>query len=162
MFRQVFYISWYVVGTFTISEAYTSIYECKDTKSNFSFYVNIDNNSLHFENGDSLWVLDYNKTVNVKDKPNILVHIFKKDNIDFLVFQNKTNPIDIYLDDYKDNKLRYKYMCKLKSILKLKSKPTKDNKIPITWKIVKDCENILRKASKSVGVSKQKNETTLE
>jgi hypothetical protein len=65
-------------------------------------------------------------------------------NYEQLVYQSETNPIEIYVDDYKDNKLRYEYKCKLKDVLEDK------NGIPITWRSVKEKEKMLKEVAKPI------------
>ncbi len=117
--------------------AYTASYECKDRKDTYVLWVNIDQNSLHFRDSNKTFLFNYDETVNAKDKKNVLVHFFRQKNYHQSVYQAKTNPIEIYVDDYKDNKLRYEYECKLKHIIKDK------NGIPITWRTIQNKEKLL-------------------
>ena len=133
-----------LLGGTILSHAYTSSYECTDKKDKYVLWINIDQNSLHFRDSNKTFLFNYDKTVNAKDKDNVLIHIFTANNYEYLIYQSNTNPIQIYADDYKDNKLRYEYECKLKDVLEDK------NGIPITWRSIKDKEKMLKEVAKPV------------
>jgi hypothetical protein len=138
----------FVLGGIILSQAYTSSYKCIDRKDKYVLWINIDQNSLHFRDSNKSFLFNYDKTVPAKDKDNVLIHIFSANNYEQLTYQSKTNPFEVYIDDYKDNKLRYEYKCKLKYVLE------DENGIPITWRSIEDKEKILEEIAKPVPKSK--------
>jgi hypothetical protein len=110
---------------FTNLIAKTSVYKCVDMKDeSFEMYFNIDTDSLHYRK----FVFNYTSTV--KEKNNLLVHFFSHKNIHYTVTQEKNSPKMIYIDDFKNNKLRYQYKCFYTQMII----STGENEIPITWK----------------------------
>jgi len=139
-----------IIATTILAQAYTASYKCKDRKENYVLWVNIDQNSLHFRDSNKSFLFNYDETVDAKDKKNVLVHFFTHKNYHQSVYQSQTNPMKIYVDDYKDNKLRYEYECKLKHVIKDK------NGIPITWRMVQNKENLLEDIAKPSPSMKKK------
>lgn len=133
--RVLFFVFFLVVSAFS----YTASYKCIDRKDGYILWVNIDENSLHYGGGKHFAIFNYNKTV--KFKNNSLVHLFSKSNVHYTVHQAPSNPIDIYIDDYKDNKIRYEYKCKLGHVIE------NNSEIPVTWRAVDKNREFLKKIS---------------
>ncbi len=128
-----------LVGLTVNIHAFTSTYECVDRNDGLKFFVNIDGNSMHYRTGkDSFYLFNFDKTTKAKNKA--LIHTFSKGTIHYSVYQKESNPIDIYIDDYKDNKLRYEYKCKLDSIL------GGDDEIPVTFITIPNNKKLLNDA----------------
>ena len=70
----------------------------------------------------------------------VLIHIFSKGNTHYFVHQHESNPIDIYIDEFKNNKLSYEYKCKLSEIIPIPEQP----EIPITFKKVVNAKKLLQ------------------
>ncbi len=126
----------------------TASYKCVDRNDNYDMYFNIDYNSLHYRTKQGAAIFNYTSSEN---KDSQLIHFFEYADIHYTVHQKASNPIDIYIDEYEKNKLKYEYKCKLSDVL---GKPTND-KLPITWKKVPNAKKLLSK----MNVSAKENDT---
>jgi hypothetical protein len=125
----------------------TLVYNCADIKSDDSMYFNIDFNSIHYVVQHRPYVFNYDST---KDTGNgVLVHIFSSGNIHYTVHQHASNPIEIYIDEYKKNKLSYEYKCKLSEIIPILEQP----EIPITFKKVVNAKKLLQQQRRDKSIS---------
>jgi len=117
----------FMLGSNLISD--TAVYKCTDMKDkSFQIYFNIDKDSLHYRNSNHSFVFKYTSTT--EEKNDLLVHFFSQKNIYYTVTQQRNNPKMIYIDDFKNNKLRYQYKCFYHQSID----GSNENGIPITWK----------------------------
>jgi len=121
----------------------TVSYKCIDRKDNYSMYFNIDYNSLHYVTERGIDVFNYTSSEN---KDSQIIHFFERGNTHYAVHQMVNNPIDTYIDEYENNKLKYEYKCKLSDVL---DKSTND-RLPITWKKVPNAKKLLNKVHKKI------------
>lgn len=125
----------------------TLVYNCTDRKKDNSMYFNIDFNSIHYVVQNRPYVFNYDSTKDIGN--GVLVHFFSSGNIHYTVHQHASNPIEIYIDEYKKNKLSYEYKCKLSEIIPIVEQP----EIPITFKKVVNAKKLLQQQRQDKSIS---------
>ncbi len=109
-------------------------YKCINIKNNGLLHVDIDHNSLSFRSQKKVITFDYESTGTLKDKT--LVHFFSRAEYRFNVHQLASNPMEIYIDNFRNKQLQAEFKCKYIGWEK------KDiNKTPITFKSAPDFAN---------------------